>query len=186
MARKFTRSCPKGGTCLVDVIITEYAVMRGEFTRSDILKDRSSLKLTPRQASYRLAYLVKNKTLTMTGVGRGAKYVITHAMNLNPAPFEAIKMGRKNVEMRLNDGKRQFIAVGDYICFTNTETCEELLVRVVGRAEYPSFEELYANYDKLSIGYKENEVADPRDMLLYYTEEKIAEFGALALTVKVI
>ena len=31
----------------------------------------------------------------------------THEMKLHPAPFEAIKEECKNVEMRLNDEKRQ-------------------------------------------------------------------------------
>ena len=35
----------------------------------------------------------------------------THEMKLHPAPFEAIKEGCKNVEMRLNDEKRQLKGV---------------------------------------------------------------------------
>ena len=33
----------------------------------------------------------------------------THAMNLNPAPFEMIKRGAKTIELRLFDEKRQKI-----------------------------------------------------------------------------
>ena len=190
MARKFVRSCPKGGRCYVDVIIGEYAVTAGEFTRNDILKERGWLKLTPRQASYRLNALVKDGTLTLRGTGRAARYIITdrphgitYRMNLNPGPFEAIKNGRKTVEMRLNEEKRRFIDKGDYILFVNTETKEELHVKVQGRAEYPDFHELYANYDKVSIGYKEDEIASPDDMLEYYPPEKIKKYGALAILI---
>ena len=190
MVRKFARSCPKSGTCHVDVIICEYAAVSGEFTRGDLLCDRAWLGLTPRQASYRLNALVRKGKLTLKGQGRAAKYVITdrphgvtYTMNLNPGPFEAIKSGRKSVEMRLNDERRRYIDKGDYILFTNTDTGEELFVEVKGRFEYPSFYELYANHDKTTIGYTADEEADPADMLEYYTEEKIKEHGALALLI---
>ena len=191
MARKFVRSCPKGGTCYVDVIIYEYAVTVGEFTRKDILTDRAWLKLTQRQASYRLNALVKEGGLILKGKGRAARYEIaerprgvTYLMNLNPEPFEAIKSGRKTVEMRLNEEKRRYIDDGDYILFINTETKEELHVKVKGRREYPNFHELYANHDKISIGYTEDEVANPLDMLEYYTEEQIKKHGALAILIE--
>ena len=84
----------------------------------------------------------------------------TREMKLHPAPFEAIKEGRKNVEMRFNDEKRRFIRRADHIRFANVKTGEELFAKVVGREVYPSFFELYSRHDKLSIGYKENE-AEP-------------------------
>lgn len=191
MTRKFVRSCPKGGTCYVDVIIYEYAVTEGEFTRADLLRERPWLKLTPRQASYRLNALVKEGGLTLKGKGRAARYIITnrphgftYRMNLNPRPFEAVKSGRKTVEMRLNDERRRYIDAGDYILFVHTETKEELHVKVKGRAEYPSFRELYKHHDKVSIGYLEDEIADPSDMLEYYTEEQIKKYGVLAIFIE--
>ena len=191
MARKFVRSCPKGGRCYVDVIIGEYAVTAPEFTRNDILRERPWLNLTPRQASYRLNALVKEGVLTLRGTGRAARYIITdrphgitYRMNLNPRPFESVRSGRKTVEMRLNDERRRYIDNGDYILFVHTETEEELFVKVKGRAEYPSFHELYAAHDKISIGYREDEMANPSDMLEYYTEEQIRTHGALAIFIE--
>ena len=107
-------------------------------------------------------------------------------MNLNPGPFESIKSGSKTVEMRLNDERRVGIEKGELIRFTNVETGEILLVRVLDKSVYPSFKELYSCYSKTSIGYKENEDADPSDMLTYYTEENIAKHGALALEIELI
>ena len=49
-----------------------------------------------------------------------------HQMKLNPVPFENIKIGSKDIEMRLNDEKRKLVKVGDYIRFTNIETGEIL------------------------------------------------------------
>jgi ASC-1-like (ASCH) protein len=109
-----------------------------------------------------------------------------HLMNLNQGPFDAIKSGRKTVEMRLNDEKRQMIKIGDLIRFTNTVTDEKLTVKVVDRIVYPSFFELYSAYDKTSIGYGECERADPSDMLEYYAEDRIKKYGALALVIELI
>ena len=44
-----------------------------------------------------------------------------HRMNLRPGPFEMIATGRKIIELRLWDEKRQGIAVGDAIVFCHTE-----------------------------------------------------------------
>ena len=111
---------------------------------------------------------------------------VVYEMNLNPDPFEAIKSGRKNVEMRLNDERRQPIAKGDYIRFTHTESGEKLLVRVEDKLVYRDFAELYAHHDKTTIGYTADEEAHPDDMLAYYTEEKIKRYGALALVVSLV
>ena len=193
MARKFTRSCPKGGRCLVDVIISEFAIGEGEITRKSVLEELTSLKLTPRQASYRLTHLVKEGTLIKIGSGRNTYYKIdkggrniTYLMHLKKMPFELIKSGKKTVEMRLNDRKRKYIDVGDTIIFDNDDR-ETLMVRVVDRRVYESFDELYAAYnDKTVLGYLEGEKADPSDMLEYYTKDKIKQHGALALTVELI
>lgn len=44
---------------------------------------------------------------------------MNHEMKLNPAPYAAIKTGKKNIELRLNDEKRQQVKVGDTITFSN-------------------------------------------------------------------
>lgn len=112
--------------------------------------------------------------------------ITIHQMKLNPAPYEAISSGRKTVEMRLFDERRKGIRKGDNILFTNTESGEELLVTVEDVIVYPSFYELYQDHDKISIGYTEDECADPADMLEYYTEENIRKYGALAIRIKLI
>ena len=110
----------------------------------------------------------------------------THDMKLNNAPFYLIKSGRKTVEMRLNDEKRQVIKTRDHIRFVNVRTGEELLTRVLDREVYPSFYELYKEYDKISIGYGENDTPNPSDMLEYYTKENIVKYGALALIIELV
>ena len=127
--------------------------------------------------------ILKQRNLSF---GFNKEIAVTHEMNLNPEPFESIKSGRKNVEMRLNDERRKGIKKGDYIRFTHTETGEELLVRVEDKIAYSDFAELYAAHDKTTIGYGADDVAHPGDMLKYYTEEKIREYGALAIVISLV
>ena len=96
-----------------------------------------------------------------------------HQMNLWDDSFQAIKEGWKTIEMRLNDEKRSLIKINDKIEFTNTKTNETILCKVINIFCYSNFEELYKNHDKLSIGYKEDEVANYSDMYKYYAKDKI-------------
>jgi len=43
---------------------------------------------------------------------------MTHGMHLHRESFEEILAGKKQVEVRINDEKRQSIKVGDLIIFT--------------------------------------------------------------------
>jgi len=107
-------------------------------------------------------------------------------MKLWNAPFLSIKSGSKTIEMRLLDEKRAKICVGDTIVFTNAKTGETLACLVKNLHVYPSFEELYQNHDKRSIGYHENETASPDDMLAYYSKEEIVRCGVVGIEVQCI
>ena len=102
-------------------------------------------------------------------------------MNLYPEPFILIKNKAKTVEMRLYDEKRKLLNVGDLIVFVNTETKEELITEITNLRRFNSFDELYAKYKKTEIGYKEDEIANPKDMNQYYSEEAINKYGVLAI-----
>ena len=107
-----------------------------------------------------------------------------HYMNLVSEAFELIQKGEKTVEIGLNDEKRSQIKIGDQIVFTNLKTKEMIETYVRDLKVYNDFYELYESYDKKSLGYKKNEKADPEDMFKYYTKEKIAKYGALAISLE--
>ena len=110
---------------------------------------------------------------------------MVHKMKLWNDSFEMIKSGYKTIEMRLNDEKRTLIRIGDTIEFTNTSTNEVLSCVVTNLYKYSSFDELYLHHDKKSIGYLENEIASPKDMLVYYSQENIDKYGVLGIEVKI-
>ncbi len=105
-------------------------------------------------------------------------------MKLNNGPYVNIKNGTKTIELRLNDDKRQLLKIKDLIEFTNKETLEQMLVEIQNLYHYPSFDELYKHFDKVSMGYKENDVADPKDMEKYYSKEEQEKYGVLGIEIK--
>lgn len=107
-------------------------------------------------------------------------------MRLHKEPFELIKSGSKTIELRLNDEKRQLINVGDKITFENRSDGEKIQVKVLGLHKYPSFEELYNHFDKVSMGYKEDEKADPKDMEQYYSSEEQSKYGVVGIEMELI
>lgn len=109
-----------------------------------------------------------------------------HVMRLKSDPFAMIKTGAKKIELRLFDEKRAAIQKGDTIDFENVVTGEKLVCEVVELYRYADFETLYAHHVKTDIGYREDEVANPRDMLSYYTEENIRKYGVVGIEVQVI
>ena len=111
---------------------------------------------------------------------------MNHNMKLKPSPFEKIKSGKKTMELRLYDEKRQLLNIGDTITFTNMENSEELTVKVIGLHRFDSFKDLYNNIDKKLIGYDENEVVDPNHMNEYYSIEEQEKYGVLAIEIKLI
>ena len=109
-----------------------------------------------------------------------------HKMKLNNKPFSLIKLGTKTIELRLNDEKRRKIVVGDRIEFTNRDTNEKIMTEVIKLHNYPNFKELYKHFDKISLGYAEDEIADPKDMEQYYPQDKQEKYGVLGIEIEVL
>ncbi len=106
-----------------------------------------------------------------------------HNMKLNPSPFEMIKNGKKNIELRLFDEKRRKIRTGDEIVFTNTLTGEDIKARVVKLHLFDSFEELYSSLPLLKCGYTEENIdtAKPSDMEEYYSADEQKKYGVVGI-----
>ncbi len=107
-------------------------------------------------------------------------------MNLCPEPFAMIVSGSKTIEMRLNKESKKLIKIGDTIEFTNNKTGEKIACSVLAKYEYQDFEGLYQHHNKMSIGYLENEEANPDDMLVYYSKEDIIKYGVVGFEIKVL
>ena len=107
-----------------------------------------------------------------------------HEMRLQHDPFVKIAEQTKTIEMRLLDEKRSSVSAGDLILFTDISNNEKVECLVTNIYRYPSFEELYRHHSKYSIGYDEDEPADPKDMLAYYSDEMIKKYGVVAIEIQ--
>ena len=106
-----------------------------------------------------------------------------YKMNLDDLPFEKIRSGKKDIEMRLGDPRRSVIRAGDVIEFRHRDNGEVLLAAVTDVKSYANFSALYCDYDKTRLGYDVGDLANPRDMEEYYAPEEIARYGALAIEI---
>ena len=106
-----------------------------------------------------------------------------HNMKLDPAPFEMIKSGKKTIELRVYDEKRQRIKVGDEITFTNVANGEVLNVTVKKLHCFATFDELYKSLPLLKCGYTAENIdsATPADMERYYSVEEQREYGVVGI-----
>lgn len=112
-----------------------------------------------------------------------------HQMSLDSKSFNKIKDGSKNLELRLNDEKRQLIQVGDEIEFslTNQDVSNpegKILTRVEDLYHFPTFKDLFYSFDPIEYG---SEI--PKEytkMYEYYSKEDELKYGALAIRIKML
>lgn len=102
-------------------------------------------------------------------------------MKLKQAPFEKIRNGKKTIELRLNDEKRQKVQAGDFIEFTCIENSEKIQTRVTALYHFSSFAELYSRLPMEKAGYSAGDVPDPQHMNEFYTEEEQQKLGVLGI-----
>ena len=107
-------------------------------------------------------------------------------MHLNEEPFEKIKNGTKTIEMRIYDEKRRKMHKGDIIEIENRSTGEVMTVEILNMYVLSSFREIYAKWNKVALGYNEEDIAKPEDMEQYYPKEEIDENGVVAIELKVV
>ncbi len=107
-------------------------------------------------------------------------------MHLQETPFKLISSGQKTVEMRLNNKNRDKISKGDFIVFHNSYNEETIKVIVTSVSKFSSFKELYESYPKQRLGYQDDEIASPDDMLQYYQNSDIEKYGVLAIEISLV
>ncbi len=140
----------------------------------------------------KLSYLILNETeakeitdafVSNESVDCLSRQIRVHNMKLHSTPFEMIKSGKKTIELRLLDEKRQQVKAGDKIVFTNIATGETLNMTVSKLHRFNSFEELYKSLPLIKCGYTTEDVckAHPSDMERYYSAEEQKKYGVVGI-----
>ncbi len=109
-----------------------------------------------------------------------------HQMKLATEPYNNIASGKKVIESRLYDEKRQQISIGDQIVFSGNENPENTVTTVVkGLLRYQTFKELFADHDPSLFG------EDSRDFLLtqiksFYSDEDEQKYGVVGVRLELV
>ena len=110
-------------------------------------------------------------------------------MSLNPEPFENIKNGKKTIEIRLFDEKRQKVHTKDIIVFTKLpDKQEKIAVEVIGFSVFSSFRELLSNFDKSKFGHPNNITLEEQigRQRAHYTEDEEKKYGVVGIHIKLL
>ena len=81
---------------------------------------------------------------------------MVHKMRLVDFAFKAIKNKEKDIEIRLNDEKRQLIRVGDIIEFEHIDTKEVIKTKGVNLYKFKTFKELFDKFPSNRLGVSED------------------------------
>lgn len=110
------------------------------------------------------------------------KKLFDHEMKLNRGAFEAIMSGKKTIELRLYDKKRQKVDIGDQIKFYCKETNESFYITVKDIIVADDFSSLFQKVNLSKCGFDENIDFESavKSMEEYYSPEKQAKYKVVA------
>ncbi len=107
-------------------------------------------------------------------------------MKLATEPFNKVASGAKVIESRLYDEKRQQIAMGDEIEFSENDNSDNKAKTIVkGLLRYKTFNELFADLNPALFGEQD------RDFLLnqikqFYSDEDEQKYGVVGIRLQLI
>lgn len=107
-------------------------------------------------------------------------------MKLQPSSFNKIKKGKKIIEVRLYDEKRQSIKIGDVIEFKREpEQTETIKSEVIGLLNYKTFNDLANDFPASHFGHSDKEDL-LKSIYTFYTKEQEEKYGVLGIKMKLI
>lgn len=110
---------------------------------------------------------------------------LTHYMNLTDEYFDAVKCGKKTVELRVYDNKRRDVKVGDYIIFKRyLDQQDTVKVTVTGTHLYDSFADLTADHKPSAMGFSGKSRGAVAAMMNRLYEAKLAKCKPFAIEIK--
>jgi ASC-1-like (ASCH) protein len=109
-----------------------------------------------------------------------------HQMKLATEPFSKIASGKKVIESRLLDEKRQQINIGDTIEFSENDSLENTAKTIVkGLLRYSTFKELFADHDPALFGEESKEFL-LNQIKQFYSDEDEQKYGVVGIRLELI
>ena len=110
-------------------------------------------------------------------------------MKLLENPYERISSGKKTIEIRLYDEKRQELNVGDIIEFSKLPDLEDKVkVKIIALLRYESFRNLVNDFGMEYYGYPKDHSTDEFVNSIYtiYSKEKEQQHGVLGIKIRLL
>lgn len=106
-----------------------------------------------------------------------------HIMRLQKIPFNLLKTGEKNIELRLNDVKRKKIQIGDTIVFRLCNSDDEIKATVCALHHAEAFSDLLNKLSLYNCGLgRMNDVNEAVEyMRNYYSIEQEKTYGVIGI-----
>ena len=112
-----------------------------------------------------------------------------YSMKLLESPYERISSGKKTIEIRLYDEKRQKLNVGDIIEFSKLSDLEDKVkVEIVVLLRYKLFKDLVNDFGMEYYGYPKDYSVDDFVNSIYtiYSKEEEQQYGVLGIKIKLL
>lgn len=111
----------------------------------------------------------------------------TYVVNVGKKPFKKIKNGKKTVDLRLNDLRRNNIKVGDKIVFRLNNSNKQVLARVIDCKKFADFPDLVKYYGREKCGFLKKTIEQASAIMRkFYKEEEIKELGVIGFEFELI
>tara|TARA_Y100000310_G_scaffold340453_1_gene436305 strand:+ start:1176 stop:1529 length:354 start_codon:yes stop_codon:yes gene_type:complete len=110
-----------------------------------------------------------------------------HDMKLLQKPFDLIQSGKKTIEIRLFDEKRQLLHTGDSITFSKLPDLQETVkVEIVDLLKYNSFRDLVSDYGMEYYSYPKDYPIKEflKSVYAIYSEEQEKKYGVVGIKVR--
>jgi len=112
--------------------------------------------------------------------------MIVHKMKLAAGPFEKIASGRKIIESRICDEKRQRVAIGDQIEFScNDKPTKKALTKVKEIYKCASFEELFSLFPPEYFGGESKDKL-AKELETFYSKEEQKKYGVVGIKIELV
>ena len=109
-----------------------------------------------------------------------------HKMRLAINPFKEVVNGKKEIESRLYDEKRQKVNVGDQIEFIcKDDSSKKVLTKVKAIYLYNSFEELFSDFSPERFGGNSKQGLI-EEVNKFYSKEEQQKYNVVAIKIELV
>ena len=110
----------------------------------------------------------------------------TYVVNISKKPYKKIKLGKKTVDLRLNDLRRNNIQKGDVVIFRlDNNPKKQIVVEVINSKKFYSFKDLVSYYGREKCGFKKKSVDEANEIMKrFYKPEEIKKLGVIGFEFK--